>query len=275
MNETPTPPSAADFERQLFASARHDGVQEVSRRRVALALGLLPPGAAIELGAPGPRPAAPQLACAGQSKLALLSKSLLVGLAGGAIAIGVGLRASDAPSPAGPPAAPSAAAVTSVPEPSLVVANAAPEATVAAAPAAADVASAPARTEAPARAARTRRAPSARGQRAAEVASPDAESRLLDEVRLLDEARGALAAERPRAALATLARYAAEFPRGTLTLDAAVLEIRALVRADAAAQAQRLAREALSRPDSARYRSELESVAYPLARGSRAARSRH
>ena len=270
MNETPTPTSAADFERQLFASARHDGVPEASRRRVALALGLVPPGAAVELGNPGPSPAAPQLVGVGQSKLALLSKSLLLGLIGGAIAIGVGLRADDVPRPAGPSAPPGAA------EASSIGASTVPAPTMATRPAA-DVAPDPAPPEAPARPARVRRAPSARGQRssAADVAAPAAQSRLLAEVRLLDEARGALAAEQPRTALATLARYAAEFPRGTLTLDAAVLEIRALVRAGAAAQAQRLAGQTLSRPDSARYRSELESVAYPLASGSRAVRSRH
>ena len=276
MNETPTPTRAADFERQLFASARHDSVPEASRRRVALALGLAPPGAAVELGNPSPSPATPQLISVGQSKLALVSKSLLVGLVGGAIAIGVGLRADDAPSPAGR-STPSATPAADVPELSSVVPSPAPEATVAVRPAAEDVAPAPSPAATPTRAARPRRAASARGQRSptAEVASPDARSRLLAEVRVLDEARDALAAEQPRAALAALARYAAEFPRGTLTLDAAVLEIRALVRAGAAARAQRLAGQTLSRPDSARYRSELESVAYPLTSGSRAVRSRH
>jgi len=274
MNEIPTPLSAADFERQLFASASHDRVPEVSRQRVALALGLAPLAAGVELGEPGPAP--PQLAGAGHGKLALLSKSLLVGLVGGAVAIGVALRANDTSNGAGSSAARSAEAPAATP----VVEHAAREATTTAAPLAAveaEAAPPPAPAETPARTARPRRAAGALGQRspAAAVASPDTESRLLAEVRVLDEARDALAKEQPRAALAALARYDAEFPRGTLSLDAAVLEIRALVRAGAASRAQRLARQTLSRPDSTRYRAELESLAYPLASGSRGARSRH
>ena len=84
MNETPTSPSAAEFERQLFASAHHDRVPEASRQRVALALGLAPLGGAVELGSPSPPgPPAPTLVAASPGKLALLSKSLLVGLVGG------------------------------------------------------------------------------------------------------------------------------------------------------------------------------------------------
>ena len=80
---------------------------------------------------------------------------------------------------------------------------------------------------------------------------------LLLEVQQLDRVRAALGAGRSLAALGELDAYDARFPRGELTLEAAVLRVRALTRAGRFAIAARLARSALELPGSERYRSEL------------------
>ena len=270
-----TPASADDFERQLFASARQDAVPDASRQRVALALGLAPfvaPGAAQAAssgGGGGVGLPAPDLglATAGQSKLALLSKSLLVGLVGGAIGLSVVLRSGETPSASPYRSAPLLAAPSAPPE-----AAAAPVPTVAsteAAPAlvlpeAVERAAPGPRATAPAQLERAKRPRTGFGS-----VPPDPESPLLEEVRLLDDARDALGTGHSRQALAALARYTERFPTGTLSLDAAVLEVRALGRAGKHTQAHRLALRTLSRSDSARYRSELETFAHPLASGSK------
>ena len=94
-----------------------------------------------------------------------------------------------------------------------------------------------------------------------------ASSRLLAEVRQLDATRNALALGRSDDALRELRRYAEEFPRGTLALDAALLEVRALQRSGRRAMAQRRAHQLLSQPGAERHRAELEAMINPLASG--------
>jgi hypothetical protein len=297
-NPTHLPPAAdEDFMRQLFVAARRREVPEASRQRVALALGLgpLPPIAGSQeagggLGA-SELPAPSLAAGVAPSKLVLFSKAALVGLAGGMLALGVSLRSGETPNgsqresasasasealaaiPRGESLPPSSmgaehgAATARMAVPSLAASDV-PD-NEAADNQTADNQTAPPRAEP--RLARARRAERSRAQ----APLRDPESRLLAEVRLLDEAREALAAGQATLALATLSRYADQFSGGTLSLDAAVLEVRALARAGQRTAAHRLALRTLSRSDSARYRSELETFAHPLASGSKRATAPH
>ena len=334
-----TPLPDADFERQLFASARGEEAPEASRQRIALGLGIAPPGLAppgAEPPASGAEPPLAQpatggfpaagsgLAAAGQGKVAVLTKALLVGVAGsmvigglvvgglvvgglvgGGTSVGGSVAGVTGGSVTGGGVAPGgelhAGGVTSAgAEPALstvespaVPLEVAPSGAPSAAPlpaapqpipAAAALSSEPpeprptrvTNTPRPRRAAPNPAAPAPRAtspaSRGASTPSstPDPESRLLAEVQLLETARDALAAGHARPALAALARHAAEFSDGALSLDAAVLEVRALARDGQGAAAHHLARRTLARPDSARYSSELSAFINPLAGGSNA-----
>jgi hypothetical protein len=290
-----TEPGADEFERQLFASARQDAVPDASRQRVALALGLGPlapagagslqPSGEASLGTSArlgggasarPLPPTSGLVAAGNAKLAVVAKSMLIGLAGGVIALAVFSRSHDAPgtgnvadlgdavepvSLGNPGVAPTGALALALPAPAAPGPAAAESepALIATAPEGAKASARPPRR---ARVERARR-PTDTGV----VPAPDSASQLLAEVRWLDTARDALAAGHSHEALLALARYGEQFPQGKLTLDAAVLEVRALARSGQSTRAHRLALRTLSRPDSARYRSELEALAHPLAAG--------
>jgi hypothetical protein len=303
-SELPAVPRADDFERLLFASARQDEVPGTSRQRVALALGIAPGmtlGGALEpsrlgstarSGAPEPLQVAntegsgtPEGASAAvkgarQSQLGLLGKSALVGLGGGAIALGVAIFGRLAPvtvattaplaieSAPLPPVRESTPAVLESPraEPPLdATARAASLAASTRAPKSA--AAAPKRVAKPIAATSARASSAADATGATDVASGG--SRLLAEVRRLDAARNALAAGHASQALAELQRYEREFPAGTLVQDAALLEVRALDRSGQRAAAHHRARELLSRAGAKRHRAELEAIINPLASGSK------
>ncbi len=68
-----------------------------------------------------------------------------------------------------------------------------------------------------------------------------------EEVALIAEARNAVARGDQVSANAALDRYAREYPRGALTMDAGVLRVEALVRWGETEKAQRLAKELLGK----------------------------
>jgi hypothetical protein len=306
-SELPALPRADDFERLLFASARQDEVPGSSRQRVALALGIDPQmtlGGALEpsrlggtarSGAPEPlqlantegsgTPEGASVAVTGtrQSQLGLLGKSALVGLAGGAIAVGVAVFGRSAPvtvattTPLAVESSPFAPMRESTPA-MLESPRAEParDATARAVRLAASTQRPKSATAAPKRVAKPIAAASARASSAADATGAtdvaSGVSRLLAEVRRLDAARNALAAGHASQALAELQRYEREFPAGTLAQDAALLEVRALDRSGQRAAAHHRARELLSRAGAERHRAELEAIINPLASGSKARR---
>jgi hypothetical protein len=288
-----TPPASSrsrDFEQQLFESARDDSVPEGSRRNVARALGFAvgaPVGEASELprvegtvasaGAP-----AAGVAARASIELSLFGKSALVAIAGGAVALAVALLPGKAPSAATTTAA-RIAASASVPPAAVApqqrvasgLASGSPEGN----PPVEVIAREPEPLQhepAPGAAPSKRRARLSAPRVSKPAASlPVADtrgSRLLDEVRQLDSARNALSAGHPSQALNELDRYELEFPNGTLALDAALLEVRALDRSGQRTAAHRQARQLLSRPGAERHRAELEAIVNPLASGSQTRR---
>jgi hypothetical protein len=78
------------------------------------------------------------------------------------------------------------------------------------------------------------------------IAAPPVEDPLAREVQVLDEARQALLAGAPQQALATLDRFARQFPRGKLASEAFVMRLDALVRAGRKGEARTLAERHLS-----------------------------
>lgn len=77
-------------------------------------------------------------------------------------------------------------------------------------------------------------------------------SSLADEMRLLDQARTALANKDPKSALRALASYDQKYPRGTLREEATVLRVSALKEDGRAAEAKRLKDQFLkTHPESA------------------------
>jgi hypothetical protein len=217
------------FERALFDSAHGDAVPERSRRRVALALGIGGPtngagndGAAASV--PGGAPHGASTVAAGgatRGTLGAASQSLLVVVAGGLAALAFlgGSRdeiaptiAASAPAQLAPPASP------------------APPRPVVAAPAAVGTPAEPSAMPAPRalrRATTSRRASTLPSARAAAAPTSGAESRLLEEVALLDLARAALAASDAPLALERVRHYSAKFPEGVLADEAHRLEARA------------------------------------------------
>jgi hypothetical protein len=94
-----------------------------------------------------------------------------------------------------------------------------------------------------------------------EPAAQDPSSTLLEEVASLDAARRALARGNAASAVSLLVAHEARFPSGTLTPEARVLRIRALLAAGRRAEAERLASQFLAAnpgsPHAARIRSLL------------------
>jgi hypothetical protein len=248
--------TAGEFERQLLDSARMDSVPEDARERVAVRLGLT---SAPSLGTdPSEGASAPRAESLVHGTLA---KAALMGCVGAIGWMFWDLR-QQTPAPATAPATaaagPAAAAATEaasapaiqpsaeasalfVYEPAIVP----PDATARARPA-------PRRPLRPMHSA----APAASVSRPAN----GSDDGLLEEVRRLDRARSDLDAERYSLALAVLDGYDQRFPTGQLALEASVLRASALERTGRLAAAKALARQLLARPESGRYRAELERV---------------
>jgi hypothetical protein len=218
------------FERALFDSAHGDTVPERSRHRVALALGIGGPinGAGNDGAAasePGGAPHGASTVAAGgaaRGTLGAASQSLLVVVVAGGLAALAFLRGSeDEIAPTIAVSAPGQLA--SPPSP-------APPRLVVAPPAAVETPAEPSATPALGvrRSATTsRRASKPPPARAATTPARRTESRLLEEVALLDLARDALAASDAPLALERVRRYSAEFPEGVLADEARRLEARA------------------------------------------------
>jgi hypothetical protein len=229
------------FQRALFDSARADAVPERSRHQVALALGLAGPtnGAGSggttpsELG--GAPPGARSVATGGAARgtLGYASQSLLVVVAGGLAALAFlgateeEIAPTSAPSPLASapfvaPLPPGVGAAATVEAPAGAHSSA-PSATPAEPP------KMPALT-ASRRTTTSRRAAKSPAAHPAPAPAASAESRLLEEVALLDLARVAVAASDAPLALERLRRYSAEFPEGVLADEARRLEARARSR---------------------------------------------
>jgi hypothetical protein len=189
--------------------------ESLIRARALGALGVT--AAAATIGTTTPVVAA----TATKGGLTLASKLLIVSLVGsGAVAGGIAVRAAS--HAARQPAAPLTPAAVSAPPRSLDLPRAAPV---------------PAET--PAEAVSVPAPPVRSGARAPR---PDSSSdQLAREVKTLELAHRALAEHDPRTALALLDRYRAQFPGGSLSSDAVVLRVQALLatgdRAGAQAQA--------------------------------------
>ena len=283
----PAPPHVEDFARALFESAREDEVPDTSRLRVARALGIapgVPLGGALEPERAAnaehsgvPKGASGAAIAAGQGKLALLGKAALVALAAGTVALGVDFFDGSSPVAVGTTAPPVVA--NPAPTPALESTHVVPELGVPSQPtglaanALDDARAAPKVVPLSPRGASKRAKPMAAtdGASAVDAVSADS-SRLLAEVRRLDAARDALAAGNAAQALTELERYEREFSNGTLVLDAALLEVRALDRTGQRAAAHRRARQLMSRPGAERHHAELEAIVNPLASGSKARR---
>jgi hypothetical protein len=87
---------------------------------------------------------------------------------------------------------------------------------------------------------------------------------LLEEVRLLEQARQELRAGRAAAAERTLGAYHAHFAHGELALEAELLDLDLLVAQGRRERASGLARELLARGGAARYRARLEQLLQQL-----------
>lgn len=83
---------------------------------------------------------------------------------------------------------------------------------------------------------------------------------LAREIELLDGARGALRRGAPNEALATLDRFAKEFPRGRLSTEALVVRIDALVRAGRSAEARALGERFLSQNPSSTHAPRIKQL---------------
>jgi hypothetical protein len=83
---------------------------------------------------------------------------------------------------------------------------------------------------------------------------------LAEEVSVIDEARGALAARDPGAALRALDEHDRRFPRGVLVPEARVLRVEALVLRGDRAAATKLAQPILAHDPKGQYAERLRSL---------------
>ncbi len=232
------------LEKELFRSLQEDEPPLRARRVAAAALGL--GGAAITttIGAEGAAlSSVASKSIAPKAMSFLLLKWVGIGTVAGAVSLGTVHYVRPHLSSVAPKAAvtaahtPPAAVAPSTPADSTIPAPA-PESTTAARPA---------QTIAPAERAPTpTEAPTEAVPQPAPAAPPVTPSALAAEVRLLDEARDALAATDGPRALDALHRYGRQFPAGTLNLEATVLRIEALFMTGASSQAASLGRDFLA-----------------------------
>jgi hypothetical protein len=264
-----------EFEALLLHSADDDEPADGALEKVGLALGLSASALAVVAGASAmATPAAvagPGATLAQHLGLASLAKWLGVGIAAGLV---TGGAAHWAAAPASPPAAQPIVAVAALPErsPSPGVAPvraAAPSAPVNDPPAesspelpakAALVGATPSAVEAapPAVVPRAETSPEPASAAFAPLDEPapiaaQPASSLGDETKALDRVRESLAAARPVRALAEIDRYRAQWPRGALAAEAALLRVDALLRSGNRAAAEAEANGLITRAPQSRY----------------------
>jgi hypothetical protein len=93
------------------------------------------------------------------------------------------------------------------------------------------------------------------------VAAPSGSSDIREQIRLIDEARSAVAAHDAASGLRTLDQYRSKFPGGALDQEAAVLRIEALDQRGDHAQAAAMARAFLARNPASAHAKRLERIA--------------
>ena len=247
--EKPTP-----LEQRLLDAAANEAPSAEQRMRVRLALGLPPVASAPTPMAAAPTPLAP----VGRRALMLkVAGGLAVAsIAAVALLIGMGRKSSADKALVAPPvtqqtsAAPFAlapvAAPTPEPAPVAAIASEASEATPT--PSAAT----------PNHEARDDRAPSKRSSKPAVV---DSGADLSEQLRLIDQARSAVAAGNASAASVALSTYRARFPRGPFGQEAAVLQIETLDLQGNHAQAAAQARTFLARHPNSPHVSVVQRIA--------------
>ena len=197
------------FERALLDSAKLDVGSDQVRAACLVAM-------ATSCAVVGTASAAPAAGAGLKGATALFGKWLAVGATVGAVTAGTVAVVVPADEPAVPAVAPPAEVR---PQPEAKAAPARPQVAVAVAPSAS--------AEPPAPVTR--------------ASADSGESRLGEELRLLDEARVALRAGRPRGALAALDARDREHPRGELGPEGTVLRVQALLQAGDRAGARRVA----------------------------------
>ncbi|MEB2310366.1 MAG: hypothetical protein OZ928_00890 [Polyangiaceae bacterium] len=225
---------------ELLRSTLGDEPSPAAERRTLAALGLIAPSSPVS--APPPLPVAPRAAWQ------VAARWLALAALGGGVAALALRGAGRAERPIGPPeiarGAPARVAAEAPraeePAPSEVPAPIAAEALPLAEPA----------------------APASAGTRAA---AGGATASLADEVRRLAQARGRLQAGDAAGALAALDAYRADFPRGSLRTEAAVLRVEALARQGQRSAAVALAKRLLAAPGGAAYAQRLRSLLPELA----------
>lgn len=216
------PPLGSELE-AMFDAAKAELPSAAAKAKARAALGL--PSAIVTPPAPAPAPAAPATAATSAAGAATVVKGLLVlGLVGGAYALGV--RTGDTRAREAFAALPPKTVIVEVPVPAK------PEPVVQV-PVAVEV-------------------PDAGVVKAPLVKRPVVEESddLTAELALLDAARTTLAANDTTKALATLSKYDAAFPRGTMRSDAQLLRLETLLKADRRAEAETLGKKLSSATDS-------------------------
>jgi hypothetical protein len=253
--EKPTP-----LEQRLLDAAANEAPSAEQRMRVRLALGLPPVASAPTPMAAAPTPLAP----VGRRALMLkVAGGLAVAsIAAVALLIGMGRKSSADKAPVAPPvtqqtsAAPFAlapgAAPTPEPAPVAAIAAIAPEASEASETTPAPSAATPNHE------ARDDRAPSKHSSKPAVV---DSGADLSEQLRLIDQARSAVAAGNASAASVALSTYRARFPRGPFGQEAAVLQIETLDLQGNHAQAAAQARTFLARHPNSPHVSVVQRIA--------------
>jgi hypothetical protein len=215
-----------ELERSLLSAVAAEQPSSEHRMRVREAMGLADAG--------GP-------ASATRTASSSTGKMVMVGVVGaGAVAalllLGRARQAAPAPIAPAPQEVPAAPVV-----PEVSPATAAPEAPPAVEPS--DPAVAP------------------RATHRTSVAAPSASSDIREQIRLIDEARSAVAAHDAASALRTLDQYRSKFPGGALDQEATVLRIEALDQRGDHAQAASMARAFLARNPASAHATRLQRIA--------------
>jgi hypothetical protein len=215
-----------ELERSLLSAVAAEQPSAEHRMRVREAMGL------ADAGAPA---SAARTASSSNGKMLILSA---VGAGAVAALLLLGRARRTAPAPILPasqevavaPATPEAPAAPAAPESSSAVE-------------AVDPAAAPRATHRPS------------------VAAPSASSDIREQIRLIDEARSAVAAHDAASALRTLDQYRSKFPGGALDQEATVLRIEALDQRGDHAQAASMARAFLARNPASAHATRLQRIA--------------
>lgn len=218
------PPLGSELE-AMFDAAKAELPSAAAKAKARAALGL--PSAVVTPPAPAPAAPATGATTSAAGSLTVVKGLLVLGLVGGAYALGV--RTGDTRAREAFAALPPKTVIVEVPVP----AKPEPIVEVPVVAVAVDV-------------------PDAGVVKAPPVKRPVVEDAddLTAELALLDAARTTLAANDTAKALATLSKYDATFPRGTMRTDAQLLRLETLLKAGRRAEAETLGKKLSSATDS-------------------------